>query len=260
MGKGPLTPEEVECLICHGVFGRLGVHLSKVHGIDTFEYRRQFLGAETSSKAAILLMSVSKLGNNYGACNRCTTDKGSQQDISGALERFLRNKTCNAKYYQKKRDVLRLKQKVYEQSHYKERTVYHHEYYAETREKRKAYSRRYAREHLLDYLERRRRRRALLQNVEGLYTQKEFEALCVDCGNKCTYCGQSDVKLVPDHMTPLCKGGSNSIDNIAPACAACNSSKNSKTYEEYVEWRKVIGLSLLQIEGQDARGGDATCQ
>lgn len=47
----------------------------------------------------------------------------------------------------------------------------------------------------------------------------------------CRYCGrQSDeVKLVIDHITPLCQGGTNSEDNLITACEPCNQGKAGKT-------------------------------
>lgn len=36
-----------------------------------------------------------------------------------------------------------------------------------------------------------------------------------------------------DHLTPLCRGGSNLIDNIVPCCLGCNQAKGTYTEEEY---------------------------
>ena len=42
----------------------------------------------------------------------------------------------------------------------------------------------------------------------------------------CVYCGSTE-PLTIDHVTPLSKGGTHTIDNLALACKSCNSSKNS---------------------------------
>lgn len=34
-----------------------------------------------------------------------------------------------------------------------------------------------------------------------------------------------------DHITPLCKGGTNKLDNLAILCSVCNLSKSSKLIE-----------------------------
>lgn len=52
---------------------------------------------------------------------------------------------------------------------------------------------------------------------------------------KCHYC---DIPLTlrtttKDHLTPLCRGGSNLIDNLVPACLTCNQAKGILTEEEY---------------------------
>lgn len=49
--------------------------------------------------------------------------------------------------------------------------------------------------------------------------------------NKCAYCGTSftpNNMPVKDHVIPISKGGTNSKDNIAPACNDCNMKKRDK--------------------------------
>ncbi len=51
---------------------------------------------------------------------------------------------------------------------------------------------------------------------------------------RCFYCG---IKLFPanrslDHKTPVSRGGSNTIDNVVPACRPCNNRKLRMTTEE----------------------------
>lgn len=52
----------------------------------------------------------------------------------------------------------------------------------------------------------------------------------------CQYCSAKapDVTLEVDHITPVCKGGGNNIDNLTTACYSCNRGKsgNLLTYLE----------------------------
>ena len=47
----------------------------------------------------------------------------------------------------------------------------------------------------------------------------------------CSYCHQTiptgPMRTV-DHVTPLCRGGKHTPDNLAPACKSCNSRKHSR--------------------------------
>jgi len=72
------------------------------------------------------------------------------------------------------------------------------------------------------------KRRTMLAGTGGSFTEAEFKAL----GDICAYCG---VKCVPtaDHIIPVSRGGSSFIENIAPACLSCNSSKHNMTGDEY---------------------------
>lgn len=74
------------------------------------------------------------------------------------------------------------------------------------------------------------RRRALKANAKGVYTSAQWIALCDKYNNRCLCCGRKK-KLTPDHVVPLSKGGSNSIDNIQPLCGPCNSRKHTKTID-----------------------------
>lgn len=74
------------------------------------------------------------------------------------------------------------------------------------------------------------RRRALKLLAEGSHTEKDWEKLKAFYSFKCLRCGKQEpeIKLTRDHVIPLTQGGSDSIDNIQPLCARCNSKKNHK--------------------------------
>lgn len=83
------------------------------------------------------------------------------------------------------------------------------------------------------------RRRALnhkrrcAKNSGGMYTAKEWTALKEKFGFKCLRCHkiEPEIALTVDHVVPLIKGGSNTIDNLQPLCGRCNSSKKSKVID-----------------------------
>lgn len=74
------------------------------------------------------------------------------------------------------------------------------------------------------------KRRARLLAAPGRYTAAEFRALCALYDHTCLCCGrrEPDIKLGPDHVIPLSKGGSNAIENIQPMCRHCNCRKRDK--------------------------------
>lgn len=52
----------------------------------------------------------------------------------------------------------------------------------------------------------------------------------------CWYCGgqvNPFESFVVEHVVPLCRGGSDSIENLVPACTWCNQLKGTKTLEEW---------------------------
>lgn len=79
---------------------------------------------------------------------------------------------------------------------------------------------------------RRARERAAKGSVEAAQLRQMYE----DQDGLCAYCERElHGKFDADHMVPLSRGGSNNWDNIALACASCNSRKNTKTAEEFWE-------------------------
>lgn len=80
----------------------------------------------------------------------------------------------------------------------------------------------------------RENRRTREYNAVGNHTLEEWLAKKKEFDNLCGYC-KLGKPLTKDHMTPLSRGGTNSIDNIIPACKSCNSAKCDKTYKEFME-------------------------
>jgi hypothetical protein len=79
-----------------------------------------------------------------------------------------------------------------------------------------------------------RKQRAIRSKAEGHFTAESFKTL----GNVCVCCGVDESglsllgrRLVPDHVVPLSKGGTNYISNIQPLChgkGGCNNIKGTK--------------------------------
>ena len=71
----------------------------------------------------------------------------------------------------------------------------------------------------------------------GRLTSDEWLDLVAKYDGRCAYCGTMPDVLHADHRTPLSRGGTNTIDNILPACGPCNAHKYTKTEAEFRAWR-----------------------
>lgn len=94
------------------------------------------------------------------------------------------------------------------------------------------------------------RRRARVAGAAGRFTAAEWRGLLDACGDRCAYCGGPG-PFHAEHRIPLARGGSNSIDNILPACGRCNARKHTLTEEEFRERlkREIGGAPSVESAG-----------
>jgi 5-methylcytosine-specific restriction endonuclease McrA len=69
-----------------------------------------------------------------------------------------------------------------------------------------------------------RRRKRRMDAVEHDLSDAQWSALKEAWGG-CAYCGAADRPLQRDCVLAISRGGRYTLDNIAPACGACNASK-----------------------------------
>ena len=159
--------------------------------------------------------------------------------------RRLLHKEQNAEWYQANRDKILERVKARAIAKRDEILAYHVRHYEKNSAKIKAtvaaYRAKYPEKKAI--LENRRRVRKLGNG--GSHTLEELNDKFSKFGNRCFYCGR-ECKLTIDHDIPLARGGSDSIDNILPACKSCNSKKNTKTAIEF--------MSMAQTNHQKVGG------
>lgn len=73
--------------------------------------------------------------------------------------------------------------------------------------------------------ERKRARKA--QAPINDFTTTQWKTMLEHYGHRCVYCGTKKASLTQDHIQPLSKGGSHTLNNIVPACKSCNSRKHA---------------------------------
>jgi len=82
-------------------------------------------------------------------------------------------------------------------------------------------------------------------NIRGTHTHKQLLSLAKQQNHCCYYCGDSffingtlEYYFEVEHKTPISRGGTNDITNIALACKGCNARKGVQTAEEFLEMIK----------------------
>lgn len=140
--------------------------------------------------------------------------------------------------YQEHRDEILARCRRWFAEHKEEKRLYDRAHYQANLEKIQAYHRQYFKDHPELNRIYRENRRARELGQEDQFTPVEWLAKQEEYDNKCAYCGTRDIEtpegfLVPDHAIPLARGGSGHIDNIIPACKACNDAKHTLTARQF---------------------------
>lgn len=65
---------------------------------------------------------------------------------------------------------------------------------------------------------------------------KDVRLLIALYGGLCAYCRESSADTL-DHVQPLSRGGKHEIENLLPACKACNFEKHTMTLQEWQDHR-----------------------
>lgn len=178
------------------------------------------------------------------------TVKGYRQTPEYKDRRRQYQQTEESKEYHRQheqRPEVKEKRKAYRQKEQVriERAKYSKQYMQkpEVRKQRRQWERQYARQERVKELFRRKNqtRRARKIGNGGSYTLEEWNDLLTHYNNTCLCCGikgeETELgKLTLDHVIPLAKGGSNSIDNIQPLCLPCNIRKN----DQIIDYRPTV--------------------
>lgn len=137
------------------------------------------------------------------------------------------------RYREKHPEKIAASNKKWAQNNPDKVSAQHKRYNEKNREKKEAGKRRWRRENHDKVLAMKHKRRALKSGNGGSFSDQEWRELVMCTGNKCLCCGFVHVKLTPDHIVPLTKGGTSNIDNIQPLCVSCNSKKGNHHSTDY---------------------------
>ncbi len=80
-------------------------------------------------------------------------------------------------------------------------------------------------------------RRARKAGNGGRFTVNQAEELKASYLGKCAYCLSAAAEHL-DHVVPIADGGTSNIENMVPACARCNLSKNKRSLLRFMMIRK----------------------
>lgn len=150
------------------------------------------------------------------------------------------------KWKNKNRELVKVRHKEWKKANRERYKIQQREWYERNKEQAKQASVKWAKtpSGKASFANSAHRRRALKAKTTSESIADEIKRL-LKLAKACYYCERpfsKTLKPTIDHILPLNKGGSHTIDNLCLACKSCNSKKNAKHPEE---WAKQIGRLLI---------------
>jgi 5-methylcytosine-specific restriction endonuclease McrA len=161
-------------------------------------------------------------------------------------KQWQRNNPDKMRHYQrtsyvKNRDKLIAWHREYHRNHKEQEADYRRKYIEANREKMR--ERRRLRQ-LRNPEEKRihvRLRRKRIAIAQGHHTPADVKRQYEAQRGKCYYCGcELNGTYQTDHVIPISRGGSDSMENIVVACASCNLSKGNKLPHEWAGSNRLL--------------------
>jgi 5-methylcytosine-specific restriction endonuclease McrA len=96
--------------------------------------------------------------------------------------------------------------------------------------------------------------RAVAYDVRSTLIAIEWGQILQSHLGECAYCGVADDQLTLDHITPMCRGGTNTADNVVACCGQCNASKNAHHVYDWLQRRDLDAVAAFRrIDAARAR-------
>lgn len=157
-----------------------------------------------------------RAGPTYAAWQQRYNKQHAEQLRQYFHERYLRNKEQSAQ-----------RSKDYAALHQEELRHYHREYRQNNRERLAEKDKRWRETHReVRAMHTQKRRGQKAAAARNDLTREQWQEIKDAFDHCCAYCGRKMQRLTVDHITPYAHKGSNTLWNVVPACASCNSRKH----------------------------------
>ena len=82
------------------------------------------------------------------------------------------------------------------------------------------------------------------KDLPATLTKWEWHMTLEAFDHRCAYCGKKGHPLHQDHVVPGVRGGGYEFGNIVPCCKSCNSSKNDRVCDEWMDSKRYDSLEF----------------
>jgi len=185
--------------------------------------------------------------SGYGCeCKQCVRERAKERYAKNPEKYRKRNQHWIIQNKDKQLEMQRQwreKNKEHIKNYDKEYRKDNEEVHAKARERLRVWVRNNPERHRINKANSSRKRRAVKQNRESNLTASQINALIKNSNNICFWCDREipKGKMHLDHITPLSKGGDDTINNLVVSCASCNLRKSDKSPEVWLD--EILSIS-----------------
>jgi len=179
-------------------------------------------------------------------CTKCSQSKPLTEYHNAKNGKYGKDsqcKSCKRVYQQKNKERKRLYDKHYIEANKERIAKRFKEYYHKNKEARKAYIKKWQeanKELVNSYKKNNKYKRREIVNSSSL-SSKDLREWVESQTKVCTYCHiPCEDSFQIDHIVPLCKEGTHTLDNLTISCPKCNREKSGRLLEDWLEEKELL--------------------
>jgi len=183
---------------------------------------------------------------NQNWCKPCQSDYNRTYSKGWRADNQEKIKEDRSEYYAENGDEIRRKSKEYHAAHPEQKKQADKKWRDANAERKKENDKNWRIENGVRKYKHEKKRRQRKAEIPGVCTDKDVDALYAKQGGRCTYCQEKLGDFHVDHIIPVVvEGCTHWPSNRQLLCPFCNVSKGKKSHEEYLEYRRIVGLPVF---------------
>lgn len=183
-------------------------------------------------------------------CKKCQSEYNREYSAKWRAENQEKIKADKAQYYAENMEDIKHKAKLWRDENPEQKKINDKRWRDSNLEHKKEIDKQWREEHRSRRNELENSRRKRKKEIPGEYSERDIDRLYAKQNGKCVYCRESiSTGYHIDHIIPIVDPRcTHWPSNLQLLCPTCNPSKGIKSHDEYLEYRRIVGLPVFENE------------